>query len=77
MKRFLLPQGEPVFQVLNLLDLFGQLPRLLGQSSIALDQRLAQPFILPSQPFDLPGRPPFRHVSDGTPIRRSVQDHLN
>ena len=48
--------------------------RLFGQLAIALGQPLPQPIILSSQPLEVLGRQPLRYASDGTQIRRLVQD---
>jgi hypothetical protein len=57
--------------------LVGHLPRLLSQLAIAFDQVSTQPLILTSKLVDFLRRAPLGHVSDGTPIRRSVQGPLN
>ena len=64
-------------QLPDLFRLLGQLPRLRSQLSIALDQSLPQPIILPLQSLDVVRLTPFRHASDSTPIRFAVQDPLN
>jgi hypothetical protein len=73
----LLAQRELPLQLRDLSRLVGHLPRLLSQLAIAFDQVSTQPLILTSKLVDFLRRAPLGHVSDGTPIRRSVQGPLN